>query len=175
MSAERETASVSIRPLIHADLPAALAIQAQLYPAFLREGEAAFASRLDLPHSYCLAADRAGRLVAYLLAHGWASQEPPPVGALLSGQDTANEILFIHDLAVSASGQGQALGRQLVATAFAAAAADGLTRAELIAVEGASTYWRTLGFTEPAVRPQLAQKVAAYGPAARWMTRAFCA
>ena len=43
--------------------------------------------------------------------------------------------------------------------------------AELIAVEGAAPYWRALGFTEPSIPPALAAKVAAYGPAARWMSR----
>jgi GNAT superfamily N-acetyltransferase len=153
------------------DLPAALAIQAEVYPAFLCEDEDAFASRLSLAASYCLAATRGGELVAYLLAHGWPHQAPPPVGAILAPR-AASEVLYIHDLAVSSAGRGSGIGRRLVARAFELAASDGLASAELIAVEGAAGYWRTLGFAEAPVSAGLAAKVAGYGPEARWMTRA---
>lgn len=113
-------------------------------------------------------------LIAYLLAHGWRSQAPPPVGAILA-QQGASEVLFIHDLAVSAAGRGSGIGRRLVDRAFKLAARDGLTRAELIAVEGAASYWRGLGFIETKAPPALAAKVAYYGPEARWMTRSILA
>ena len=54
--------------------------------------------------------------------------------------------------------------------AFEQAARDGLSTAELVAVDGATSYWRLLGFVEGRVSPELAAKVAAYGPEARWMT-----
>lgn len=162
--------AVVIRELRRADLPAALAIQSGNYPYFLREGEDAFASRLDVAATYCLAATVGGRLVGYLLAHGWASQSPPPVGAILA-PDAPGEVLFIHDLAVGAAGRGLGLGQRLVARAFEMAARDGSRTAELIAVERAASYWATLGFTETVAAPALAEKVVGYGPAARWMTR----
>lgn len=160
-----------IRPLHVDDLPAALAIQDASYPAFLREDAAAFRSRLEIASSYCLAATRDGALIAYLLAHGWARGAPPEVGTRLP-QRAACEVLFIHDLAVSSGGRGAAVGRKLVATAIARAASDGVVSAELIAVEGAADYWRTLGFAATPCDPVLAAKVATYGAAARWMTRA---
>lgn len=164
------TAPVLIRRLVQDDLPAALAIQAANYPLFLQENAEAFASRLALPASYCLAAERGGTLAAYLLAHGWSAGEPPPVGTVL-GPDAAAEILYIHDLAVSADARGAGLGRRLVDRAFDLAGRDGLRSAELIAVEGAAGYWSGLGFIEGAPSPALAAKVAAYGARARWMRR----
>jgi GNAT superfamily N-acetyltransferase len=137
-----------MRPLRHTDLAAALAIQSQSYPAFLREGKAAFASRLNLPDSYCLAATRDGLLIGYLLAYGWPGQAPSPVGAVLT-KDAVSEVLFIHDLASLPEAQGSGIGRTLVMRAFELAALDGLCEAQLIAVEGAATYWRKLGFAEP--------------------------
>lgn len=166
----RAQPDISIRALQRGDLPAALEIQAAAYPAFLCEPEAAFASRLDLAGSCCLAATRGGALVAYLLAHGWPSQAPPPVGAVLEDGDAA-EVLFIHDLAVSLAGRGTGIGRALIARAFELAARDGLAGAELIAVGGAGHYWRGLGFAEGEISGALAAKVAGYGPEARWMTR----
>lgn len=162
---------IRIRSLEAADLPQALTIQAANYPAFLWEDEAAFASRLDVASSYCLAAERDGVLVGYLLAHGWVSESPPPIGTILD-KTIVGDVLFIHDLAVAPAGQGAGLGRRLIDQAFARAAADGFGRAELIAVEGAAPYWRGLGFADGSALPELAAKVAAYGAEARWMTRA---
>ena len=164
------TSPIALRRLEARDLAAALAIQAQSYPAFLREDEAAFASRLDLLAGYCLAAERDGRLIAYLLAHGWPRAAPPAIGDRLDPA-APSQVLYIHDLAVSPEGRGVGAGRALVDLAFDLASHDGLTTAELIAVEGAAPYGRALGFTEPSIPPALAATVAAYGPAARWMSR----
>ncbi|WP_205853686.1 GNAT family N-acetyltransferase [Phenylobacterium deserti] len=151
-------------------MPAALEIQAAIYPTFLLEDEPAFASRLDVAAPYCLAATRDGALVGYLLAHGWPSEAPPPVGTVLA-REAPSEILFIHDLAISTPERGLGLGRILISRAFDLAARDGLAVAELIAVEGAAPYWRRLGFADSIAPPHLAAKVAGYGPQARWMTR----
>ena len=163
-----------VQPLSAHDLAAALAIQAEAYPAFLREDGPAFASRLTMDASYCLAAIDDGILVAYLLAHGWPSRSPPPIGAILPAS-AASEILYLHDLAVSAVGRGAGIGRALVRRAFALAAGDGLAAAELIAVEGAAPYWASLGFQPIATSPALATKIAAYGPDACLMQRALAA
>lgn len=159
-----------IRPLARQDLPAALVIQSASYPAFLVEPPDAFASRLAAPIPVCLAALRGGELAGYLLAHGWPRHSPPPVATVLAPQ-AASEVLFIHDLAVGAGGRGLGLGRQLIDHAFVLAARHGLARAELIAIEGAAEYWRTLGFAEEPVSAQVAAKVARYGAHARWMAR----
>jgi GNAT superfamily N-acetyltransferase len=163
--------TIDVRALTTADLPPALSIQSATYPAFLLEDADAFASRLALPASYCLAATRDGALVAYLLAHGWPARSPPPVGTVLRAP-ADSEVLFIHDLAVSAAGRGSGIGGRLVGRALALAARDGLAAAELIAVEGAAGYWRKLGFADAPASAELAAKVAGYGPTAGWMERA---
>lgn len=162
---------LTIRPLAPGDVPAALAIQAQAYPAFLREDEPAFASRIATRASYCLAATRNGALVAYLLAHGWRSLAPPPIGTILP-VEAPSEVLFIHDLAVSPEGRGSGIGGDLIRRAFDLAARGGLATAELIAIEGAAPYWASLGFEVVACSADLATKVAAYGAQARMMGRA---
>ncbi len=167
----RDDPAITLLPLTLQDLAPALAIQAQAYPAFLVEDEAAFASRITLSRSHCFAAKRDGQLVGYILAHAWPRQSPPAVGAVLSDGEPA-EVLYIHDLAIAAAGRGIDLGRRLVRRAFDAASLDGLGRAELIAVEGAAAYWRTLGFHEESPTAGLAAKLATYGADARWMVRA---
>ncbi|WP_010546221.1 GNAT family N-acetyltransferase [Sphingomonas elodea] len=163
-------AALALSPLEPRHLPQALALQAQVYPAFLVEPRQAFASRLHVAAPYCLAAERDQLLVAYLLAHGWPSEAPPDVGSVLD-PDMRGDALFLHDLAVSPAARGTGAGRALVEHALARAAADGLRRAELIAVEGAADFWSRMGFTADPPAPALAAKVAAYGPRARWMTR----
>lgn len=162
--------AVIVRSLTHSNLAAALAIQSQSYPPFLLEDEGAFASRLDLTASYCLAATRGGVLIAHLLAYGWPSEAPSPVGTILS-PDAASEVLFIHDLASLSEAQGSGIGRTLATRAFELAAQEGLRNAQLIAVDGAASYWQSLGFVEATVADELATAVVQYGRDARWMTR----
>lgn len=163
--------AIVIHPLDPSDLDAALAMQNESYPAFLCEDRQPFASRMTLPGGFCLAATQADRLIAYLIAHGSAARSPFPVGYVLSADDAGHEVLFIHDLCVSAAGRGSGVGRRLIDQAFELAAAAGLPRAELIAIEGAAGYWKTLGFVEEQCSPALAAKVASYGVDARWMAR----
>lgn len=158
-----------LRALRPGDLPTALRIQSENYPPFLHEDEAAFASRLHIEASYCLAATLDDVVVGYLLAHGWPAQSPPPIGVQLPST-ASSEVLFIHDLAIAAGGRGLALGRKLVNQSFALARADGLAIAELIAVQGAGSYWRTLGFSEAITTHSLEAKIAVYGSDARFMT-----
>jgi predicted N-acetyltransferase YhbS len=152
------------------DLAAALAIQSEVYPPSLVEDEAVFHSRLNLESSYCLAARQGARMLGYILAHGWWADNPPPLGTVTEAE-APNQVLFIHDLAVSAAGRGLRVGQNLVARAFSMASAAGIPVAQLIAVEGAAPYWRRLGFVETPTSDELGAKVASYGSDARWMTR----
>lgn len=163
--------SVLIRRFVRNDLAAALAIQAQAYPAFLVESETAFASRLDAAMPYCLTASSEGEMAGYLLAHGWQRHAPPQLGTPLV-DNWPGEILFIHDLAVAACGRGLGVGRKLIDRAFDLAARDGLKEAELVAVEGAESFWQAMGFAELVTPPDIAAKLVAYGRRAKWMGRA---
>ena len=165
-----DPSALVVRRMRNEDLPAALRVQSEVYPEFLREDEKAFASRLDVAAPYCLTATMDGELVGYLLAHGWRSQSPPPVGSILP-HAAPSEILYIHDLAVGSAGRGLAVGQMLVSSAFERASGDGLRQAELIAVEGAGSYWRRLGFVDATCSEEAAAKVSSYGSEALWMSR----
>lgn len=164
------SAAFSLRPLILEDMPALLAVQCEVYPAFLWEDEQSLASRLTRADTYCMAALREEKLVAYLIAHGWASRAPPSLDMALEG-GVPSEVLLIHDLAVSSRGRGLGIGRCLIEYAFERAIGDGLRRAELVAVDGAADYWRRLGFSQNAASRDLIDKAATYGAGACWMTR----
>lgn len=165
-----EKSAITIEALGQDDLAEALELQRETYPPYLVEEEGAFISRINLATSYCLVAKHRERLLGYLLAHGWKHRSPPPLGASLA-DGASSEVLFIHDLAVSASSRSLGIGERLITRAFEMAAQDGVSSAELIAVEGAAHYWHRLGFVEEAISSALSEKVATYGTLARWMTR----
>ncbi|OYX94484.1 MAG: hypothetical protein B7X90_13375 [Novosphingobium sp. 17-62-19] len=167
---QMSTPSVSIRRFARSDLAAALIMQSQIYPAFLVEDEVSFASHIDLPSSYCLVASVGGQVAGYLLAHGWPRNSPPQLGTPLIETEPA-EILYIHDLAVAPACRGHGVGQRLVGCAFDLAISDGLTSAELVAVEGAASFWQAMGFAGLDTTPAIEIKLASYGRGANWMGR----
>ena len=93
-------AQMQIAPMEPGDIPEALAIQSQAYPASLQEDAPVFAARLALSPSFCFTARRAGAMAGYLIAHGWERANPPAIGTL-TGSVGASEVLYIHDLAIA--------------------------------------------------------------------------
>ncbi|MFN7130337.1 MAG: GNAT family N-acetyltransferase, partial [Brevundimonas sp.] len=149
-----------LRPMSPQDLPAVLDLQARGYPAALHDSETAFLSRMALAPELNLTAWRGEDLAGYLVSHPWAAGSPPPVDAVLDPATPA-ECWYIHDLSVAQAARGLGLGKILLAAGRDAAMARELTRSELIAVEGAATFWRRQGWTAPAaIAPDLALKVA---------------
>lgn len=164
------SANFLIEDLQVRDLPSVLAIQSEVYPEYLVESSEVFLSRLSLKNSCCFAAREGERLFGYIIAYGWQADDPPPLGTV-AAIEKQSDVLFIHDLAVSGSGRGGGIGKQLVERAFDFARDDGFTIAQLVAVKGAAPYWRGLGFAEAQVAGKLRAKVLGYGTDARWMTR----
>lgn len=157
-----------IRPLVLADLDQALAIQAECYPPAIRDGQAAFASRVVRAPAGCWVVETAGRLDAYLLSHPWASMSPPEPDTVLTS--TAGDIWYIHDLSVAPHARGQGLARRLLDACQEAH--PGITRSELVAVPGAEPVWLHLGWSRLTdLPPALSVKVARYGAGSVYMAR----
>jgi GNAT superfamily N-acetyltransferase len=160
-----------LRPMAPQDLPAVLALQATGYPPALHDSADAFLSRMALAAELNLTAWREGELAGYLVSHPWAAGSPPPVDAVLDPATPA-DCWYVHDLSVAQAARGLGLGKILLAAGREAAMARRLTRSELIAVDGAAPFWRRQGWAAPAaIAPDLALKVAGYGPSAVFMTR----
>ncbi|KQS54201.1 hypothetical protein ASG17_11130 [Brevundimonas sp. Leaf363] len=155
-----------IRPLTPADLPAALALQADGYPEALWDGEEAFVSRIAVAPDWCWALEREGRLEGYLLSHPWTSMSPPVPDTTLERAE--GDIWYIHDLSTARAARGRGVGRALLAACEAAH--PQIRRSELVAVDGAEPFWRRLGWRPAMIGPVVA-KVAKYGPAAIYMAR----
>lgn len=167
-TAVRGVLTVLVRPLTQRDLDQALAIQADCYPPAIRDGEAAFASRIATAPDWCWAAERDGRLDAYLLSHPWPSMSPPAPDTVLT--EAVGDVWYIHDLSVAPHARGRGLARLLLAACLEAH--PQITRSELVAVPGAAPVWSRLGWSEVTNIPAaLAAKVAAYGASSAYMAR----
>ncbi|WP_455284576.1 GNAT family N-acetyltransferase [Cupriavidus necator] len=172
----------TVRPMLAADLPAVLAVQASCYTDVLLESQEALASRLALSPATCWVAPdprQAGALAAYLFSHPWLEASLPPLDGVLDdgwrGAGAPESLTwFVHDMAVAPAGRGAGLAPRLYAAALAAARSAGLRRSRLIAVQSAAAWWRRLGYAPVAAETasRHAAKLAGYGANAVLMERA---
>ncbi|WP_042882587.1 GNAT family N-acetyltransferase [Cupriavidus necator] len=172
----------TLRPMVAADLPAVLAVQASCYTEVLLESERALASRLALSPATCWVAPDPrdpGALAAYLFTHPWLEASLPPLDGVLDdgwrGASAPESLTwFVHDMAVAPAGRGAGLAPRLYAAALAAARSAELRRSRLIAVQSAASWWRRLGYAPVAAgtASRHAAKLAGYGANAVLMERA---
>lgn len=153
------------------DLPQVLAVQASCYPPELREGPAAFQSRLTFKPTMSLVAEMSEGIVAYLLSHPWPRGSPPVLNAELPLCRAPAGCWFIQDLAVSPDHGGRGLAKSLYAAGREVAADLALCRSELIAVQDAEAFWRSLGYRRVTASPGFTHKLKSYGPGAIYMAR----
>jgi GNAT superfamily N-acetyltransferase len=152
-------------------MPAAARLQEAVYQPLYHEPQAVLESRLAVAAPYCWGAFEGDELLAYILSHPWPAASPPPIGIMLAAPPQDADNWFVHDLAIGPDARGLGLGRALVGSAARAALAGGIQRGDLVAVQGAWSFWRRLGYAAPdELPPALAAKVAAYGPDARDMS-----
>ncbi|HLU03269.1 MAG TPA: GNAT family N-acetyltransferase [Advenella sp.] len=141
--------SIRTRALHPDDLPQMLALQASVYPQALLESEHVLASKIDaVPAGWTsLAATDGDTLCAYALAYPWRSDLRPCWNRPLAMQHNC-DVLYLHDVAVSTAYAGRGIAGRLVAQLLRQGQQFGLSRAILIAVEGAQGYWARQGFIE---------------------------
>ncbi|MBP0622588.1 GNAT family N-acetyltransferase [Cupriavidus consociatus] len=170
-----------LRPMVAADLPAVMDVQATCYTEVLLESCDALASRLALSPTTCWVADdphRPGALAAYLFTHAWPETSLPPLDGVLDdgwrqAPTPASLTWFVHDMAVAPAGRSRGLAPRLYAAAQAAAVAARLQHSRLIAVQSAAPWWRRLGYAPVAAETAArhARKLADYGAAAVLMEK----
>lgn len=159
-----------------ADLSAVLAIQAEAYAGagFSPEPAAVYSDRMALAGELCLVVvDAVGSAAGYLVSHPWHAGAPPALHAQLGAVPADADCWYLHDCAVAARAHGQGVAGLLVRAAQQRAFALGLRRAALVAVGDAAGYWQRLGYVVQH-RPDLADKLAGYGPGACYMLRELC-
>lgn len=145
-------------------------IQQECYGAAHIETLDSLAAKWRASPDTCWVAERAGQVVAYLVAVPIPFPRLPawnaPAFELAAGADT----LYLHDLAVSAQARGSGAGGALVRAALAQALRAGYAQACLVAVQDSAAYWEGFGFrATPAPGPEVTAKLATFGAQARLM------
>ncbi|KNE25304.1 acetyltransferase [Achromobacter spanius] len=167
-----------VRPMLASDVDGILDTQALAYPDFLLESAAFFLNRLLLAPDHCWVACASDddALLGYLISYPWDAGLPPALGVALTALPAQADHWFLHDCAVAPAAQGLGVGRALLHTAATRAVECGLQRASLVSLASAASYWHRHGYRPlPATPDQndlaLADKLAGYGPQARYLAR----
>lgn len=160
------------RALSASNLPLILRLQAELYPAELHESAAFFMNRIALAAATCRVVMNAQRLAGYLIAYPWDSGLPPALDLPLDALPVRADCWFVHDCAVARWAQGKGVARMMLRDSARSAAQAGLTRASLVSLASAVTYWEKQGYAAATSSADLARKLAGYGTGAVYMSRA---
>jgi N-acetylglutamate synthase-like GNAT family acetyltransferase len=80
------------------------------------------------------------------------------------------DVMYLHDLALLPNARGKGYARGIVEQLAKNARADGWPAITLVAVNNSSPFWERHGF-QAVDHPEMHQKLASYGPQARYMVR----
>ena len=125
-----------------------LAIQAKVYHEVdLETLDVLKSKQTASPETCFVCVSEQNEALGYLLAHPWVDSEPPKLFVPLL--DTVNsETLYLHDMAVNPYSKGQGIGRTMMVKLIEVAKAKGFKRINLVAVQGANSFWSLQGFRE---------------------------
>ena len=170
--------------LNHAHLDGVMAVQACAYGPTLVEAADVLGSKLRAPGGTSWGAFAVGAapahapsapgapatLCAYAIAHALAPGAPLVWNKLLTADraPAPGDWLYVHDIAIHPDWAGAGLAARLLAQVLDAGRRLALTRAMLVAVQGADAYWARHGF----VAQPAPMAVQGFGDGAVWMARA---
>ena len=159
------------RAMTPADLDAVADIALIAFPHHF-EGRDCFENRLALYPGGCFVlAEGEGTPRGYLVAYPWAADSAPALNTLIGSIPAGAAVLYLHDLALHPEVRGGGWTRAIVERLADQARAAGFPALALVAVNDAAPFWERRGFTVVDT-PAMADKLAGYGPDARYMTRA---
>src|SRR5690606_16872491 len=101
----------------------------------------------------------------------WGSGAAPALNCRIDAIPSDADVLYLHDLALHPDARGGGWSRPIIARLAEDARAAGWGAIALVAVNQAASFWEGHGFTGLEA-PDLAEKLAGYGPDARYMARA---
>ena len=158
--------NVTVRPLAVSDIPAVREIMIGAYKdsSFYEPAET-FAAYLRAFPAGSFAAVVNDSLVGYGFGHPWLKGVPVPLDITELELPETPTCFHVHDIAVKVQGAG--VGGRLLRQMLEVAAEEQVEFVDLIAVEGADTYWHRFGFRTSESETQAAK--AAYGSTAVYM------
>lgn len=157
---------IEIRLLAVSDIPAVCETQAGAYKdSSIHEPPETFAAYLRAFPAGSFAAVANDSLVGYGVGHPWHKGVPLPLDITKLELPATPTCFHVHDIAVKV--KGVELGRRLLRQLVEVAAEERLEFLDLIAVQGADTYWHQFGFRPS--EPETQAAIAAYGSTAVYM------
>jgi len=125
-----------------------LQVQEEAYTDIPHEEVAVLKSKWKVSPETCFVyKDNENKILGYLLAHPWNSDEPPQLFETLPHNSTG-DTLYLHDLAVSSNARNLGVGSQLSNKILEIAKLKKFRRVLLVAVQGSEYYWFNFGFRE---------------------------
>ncbi|GGD97003.1 N-acetyltransferase [Aureimonas endophytica] len=155
------------REMRDADLAGVETLGNRIHPG-LTERPEVFADRLALFPQGCQVLATATTIEGYAISHPARLFDPPPLDTVLGRLPDDADGYYIHDVVVAPHLRGAGHARIGVYHALDAGAA--FRETALIAVYGTMPFWQRFGFADRTggIRPE---KLAPYGPEARYMVR----
>ena len=166
----RAGAPLGWRPMRADDLDAVAAIAVLGFPDHF-EGRPCFENRLALfPRGCFVLAESEGPPCGYLVAYPWRADAAPTLNTLIGAIPEDASVFYLHDIALHPEARGAGRSGAIIEQLADQARADGWRRIALVAVNDAAGSWARHGF-EVRETPDMAAKLASYGPDARYMVR----
>ncbi|KKB78726.1 hypothetical protein VW35_09440 [Devosia soli] len=160
---------VAWRAMSGYDLDAVFAIANKVHPGFF-EAQDVLAEKHALYRHGCYILEVAEKPAGYVLSHPYRRGHLPALDTKLGRLPQDVDSFYIHDLALLPLARGIGAAGQIVAALTKHAQALDLPTIGLVAVNGSVPFWEKQGFAVED-RPDLADKLAAYEDAARYMTK----
>lgn len=157
------------RALTVLDLPAVEAIAAAVHPDF-PEDVAVFAERQRLYPDGTRLLELAGVPSGYILSHPWHFKALPALNSMLGAIPADASTYYLHDLALLPAARGTGAAGIIVEEMITHARASGFASMSLVAVNASQGFWQKHGFAVYDA-PELAEKLASYEDAARFMVK----
>lgn len=153
------------RAMVPGDLDGVVRVAAIAFPDH-PEDRACFAERLALAPALCWVLGEADAVSGYLIAYPWPLGSIPPLNTLLGRLPERADAHYLHDLALLPAARGGGHAAAGLALLFARVA----TPIALVSVNDSGRFWAGQGFA-PYDRPDIAAKLASYGPGACYRVR----
>lgn len=160
---------IAWRAMTGYDIDAVFDIANRIHTDFF-EAREVLAERQTLYRNGCYLLEVSEKPAGYVLSHPWRLGSLPALNALLGALPEDADTYYIHDLALLPLTRGLGAAGQIVEALTKHAKAMGFASMSLVAVNGSLAFWEHQGFAV-SDRPELADKLASYEDAARYMVK----
>ncbi len=151
------------------DFGAVFEIANKVHPGFF-EAETVLAEKFALYGQGCYLLEVGEKPAGYVLSHPWKRGSLPALNTLLGAIPADADSYYIHDLALLPLTRGVGAAGRITAALTKHAQVMNYPTMSLVAVNNSLPFWEKQGFVTEE-RPELAEKLAAYEDAARYMVK----